>query len=83
MITFRFTATCGDERLPLEVRLDYRPGKQSQRARRVAVGELLAILGVDDAVVARAGDDQIRVETAKGVWVIGEARGVAEARGKV
>jgi hypothetical protein len=82
MITFRFTATCGEQSLPLEVRLQYRPGRQSQRARRVAVGELLGLLELDKASIEPAGDDQLKVTTAKGTWVIGEARGLAEGRGR-
>jgi hypothetical protein len=82
MITFQFTATCGDQSLPLEVRLEYRPGKQSQRARRIAVGELLAKLQVDSATVEASGADQLSVKTPHGVWIIGEARGLAEGRGR-
>ena len=82
MITFQFTATCGDQSMPLEVRLEYRPGKQSQRARRIAVGELLAKLQVDSATVEPSGSDQLRVKTSHGVWVIGEARGLVEGRGR-
>lgn len=82
MITFQFTATCGDQSMPLEVRLEYRPGKQSQRARRIAVGELLAKLQVDSATVEPSGADQLSVKTSHGVWIIGEARGLVEGRGR-
>lgn len=83
MITFRFTATCGEQSLPLEVSIEYRPGKQTQRARRVAVGKLLAVLEVDHASVDASGEDQIKVTTKKGTWVIGDARGLVEGRGRL
>lgn len=76
MIKFAFTARCGEDTIPLEVSIDYRPGRQSQRARRVAVGQLLAVLETDEATVDASGDEQVTVATPHGTWVIGEARGV-------
>lgn len=81
MLKFRFIARCGEETLPLEVSLEYRPGKQTQRARRVAVGELLAILEIDQATIDAAGEDLVKVTTANGLWVIAEGTGVGERRG--
>jgi hypothetical protein len=83
MTTFRFTATCGDQSLPLEVKVDFRPGKQSQRARRIAVGQLLGHLEMDHATVEPGGDAELKVHTPKGTWVIGEARGLVEGRGRL
>jgi hypothetical protein len=83
MTTFRFTATSGDQSLPLEVKVDFRPGRQSQRARRIAVGQLLGLLDTDHATVEPTGEDQLKVQTPKGTWVIGEARGLAEGRGRL
>ena len=80
MIKFRFTARSGDESVPLEVGIDYRPGKQAQRARRVAVGELLAILEIEQASVDASGEDQVVVTTENARWVIAEGRGVGEGR---
>ena len=83
MIKFQFTARCGDQSVPLEVSVEYRPGKQAQRARRVAVGELLAILEADEASIDATGTDQVTVITKDGHWVIAEGRGVGQGRGGV
>ncbi len=83
MPTFAFTAVCGEQSLPLEVKLDYRPGKQSQRARRIAVGHLLALLDTTQAAVDASSDELIKVSADGRVWVIGEARALAEGRGKL
>ena len=83
VITFRFTATCKEQSLPLEVKIQFRPGKLSRRARRVAVGELLGMLELDSASIEPAGEDQLKVTTEKGVWIIGEARGLVETRGRI
>ena len=80
---FKFVARCGEETLPLEVDLAYRPGKQSQRARRVAVGELLGLLEADKAFVDASSEEFVRVEIADQVWVIGEGGGIGERRGVV
>ena len=74
MITFRFVAICGEQKIPLEVKLPYKPGKQVQRARRYAVGELLAVLEIEVATVNAAGEDLVKVTTKDGIWVIGESR---------
>ena len=66
--------------MPLEVSIPFRPGKQSQRARRVAVGELLAALGVETATVDASGEDQVRITTPEGIWVIGEGGPLEERR---
>ena len=78
---FQFVARCGEETLPLEVNLDYRPGKQGQRARRVAVGELLALLSLEHATIDASGEDMIKISTDKGIWVIAEGGAVTERRG--
>jgi len=70
MIKFKFTATCGDQNLPLEANIEYKPGKQAQRARRVAVGELLALLEAEEASVDASEADQIVVTTRGETWVI-------------
>jgi hypothetical protein len=75
VIRFAFVARCGEETIPLEVAIDYRPGRQTQRARRVAVGQLLAVLEVDAATVDASGAEQVTVKTPRGTWVIGETRG--------
>ena len=80
---FRFIARCGEETLPLEVNTNYRPGKQAQRARRIAVGELLAHLEIDQATVDASSGEFVSVATVNGVWVIGEGGSVAEGRGVV
>jgi hypothetical protein len=82
VIQFNFIARCGDENLPLAVAVDYRPGKQAQRARRVAVGELLAVLGCETATVDASGDEQVSVTTPEGTWVIAQARGQNAQRGR-
>lgn len=83
MIKIGFTARCGEESLPLVVNIDYRPGKQMQRARRVAVGELLAALEADEASVDASGEDQVTVTTRGKTWVIAEGRSGGERRGTV
>ncbi len=82
MITFRFLARCGDETLPLEARIDYRPGRQAQRARRVAVGQLLAVLEADGAIVDASGEDQVVVSTGDRTWVIAEALGAGDGNAR-
>lgn len=80
---FAFIARSGEQTLPLEVELAYRPGKQTQRARRVAVGELLALLEAEHAEVQASGDDSIKVTLPDAVWIIAEGGGVSEVRGKI
>ena len=82
-VKFKFVARCGEETLPLEVDLDYRPGKQSQRARRVAVGELLGLLEADKAIVDASNEEFVSVEIAGQIWVIGEGGALASGRGVV
>ena len=67
---FKFKASCGEQSIPIEVKIDYRPGKQTQRARRVAVGDLLATLESDKASIDASGEDQIRVLIGDEIWVI-------------
>ena len=83
MIGFAFLARCGEESIQLEVNLDYQPGNQTQRARRVAVGELLARLGCESASIDASGNDMVKVETPEGVWVIGESYSPSQSRGKI
>ena len=80
---FEFIARCGEQTIRLEVSIDYQPGKQAQRARRVAVGQLLARLGAEHATVDASGEDMVQVTTADGVWVIGEGGGVGHRRGRI
>lgn len=80
---FAFMARSGEQTLPLEVELAYRPGKQTQRARRVAVGELLAILEAEQAEIDASGADSIKVTLPDAVWVIAEGSGVPVTRGKI
>ena len=83
MISFAFIARCGDQSLPLEVSLTYQPGKQAQRARRIAVGELLALLECESATIDASGTDSVKVLTPQGVWVIGESYSPKASRGKL
>ena len=80
---FAFIARSGEQTLPLEVELAYRPGKQAQRARRVAVGELLALLEAEQAEVDASGDESVQVTLPNGVWIIAEGGGVSVSRGKI
>ncbi len=80
---FAFIARSGEQTLPLEVDLAYRPGKQTQRARRVAVGELLALLEAEQAQVDASGEDSVKITLPDAVWVIGEGGGAAGVRGKI
>jgi|GEM_PF-2331064 len=83
MIKYAFIARCADEALPLEVAIDYKPGNQNQRARRVAVGQLLAILETESATIDASGSELVSVTTPNGTWVIAEASGGGAARGSV
>ncbi len=67
---FKFTARLGEQNLPLEVKIDYRPGKQAQRARRIAVGELLCVLEAETATIDATGSDQVQVRIGDDIWVI-------------
>jgi len=80
---FAFIARSGEQTLPLEVDLAYRPGKQTQRARRVAVGELLALLEAEQAQVDASGEDSVKITLPDAVWVIAEGGGAAVGRGKI
>lgn len=80
---FAFIARSGEQSLPLEVDLAYRPGKQTQRARRVAVGELLALLEVEQAQIDASGEDSVKVTLPDAVWVIAEGGGASGSRGKI
>ncbi len=72
MIKFEFIARSGAETMPLTVTMPFKPGKQSQRARRLAVGELLAALQAEQAIVQADGEEQVVVTVGKEIWVIGE-----------
>ena len=80
---FRFIARCQDQVITLDVSVPYKPGKQAQRARRVAVGELLAQLESQTASVDASGSDRIVVDSDAGVWVIGESIAATDSRGRV
>ena len=83
MIKFAFLARCDEQTIPLEVSLEYQPGNQTQRARRVAVGELLAKLEAEKADIDASGNDSVRVATEQGVWIIAESYSAAGSRGKI
>ena len=80
---FAFIARSGEQTLPLEVDLAYRPGKQTQRARRVAVGELLALLEAEQAQIDASGEDSVKITLPDAVWVIAEGGGASVTRGKI
>jgi len=80
---FQFIARCGEESLPLEVDIDYRPGKQAQRARRVAAGELLAALSIEEATIDASGEERVIVSTGNSLWVIAEGGSIGERRGVI
>lgn len=77
---FSFLARCGDQTLPLEVETPFKPGRQVQRARRLAVGELLAVLELEHATVDATGEDMVRITTDDGIWVIAEGGSVNPPR---
>lgn len=83
LVKFSFIARCGEDSMPLAVDLDYKPGKQNQRARRLAVGQLLAKLDAESANVDASGEDQVIVTTEKETWVIGEAGAAESKRGRL
>lgn len=81
MIKFQFIARCGGETMPLEVSMPYKPGKQGQRARRLAVGELLAALQAQAAEVQADGEERVVVKVDGAHWVIGEGGALSHSRG--
>ena len=84
MLKVSFIARCGEESLPITVEMPFKPGQQAQRARRLAVGHLLAALEVEQARVTAEGDDLVTVATPDGTWVIAEGRAVDDkGRGRV
>ena len=83
MIKFAFIARCDEQTIPLEVSLEYQPGNQTQRARRMAVGELLAKLEIEAAQIDASGSDMVKVQTESDVWVIGESYSATGGRGKI
>lgn len=83
LIKVQFVARCAEQNIPLEVTMEFRPGDSAQRARRLAVGELLAVLEIEHATVDASGDDLATVTTQDGTWVIAEGRAAGEQRGTV
>lgn len=83
MIKFAFLARCGDQTMPLEVSLEYQPGNQTQRARRMAVGDLMAKMDIDKAEVDASGTDMVTVTTDSETWVIGESYSGSGGRGNI
>ncbi len=83
MQKFEFTARCGEQSMPLEVSLEYKPGNQTQRARCLAVGQLLAQLQPDEALVKSFDDELVTVTIAGNIWAIAEGRGSPDRRGKL
>ena len=69
--------------IPLEVDLPYKPGKQAQRARRVAFGELLAIVEGLEARVDASGEERLVADIDGATWVIAEGGASPASRGKV
>ncbi len=67
---YKFIARCGDQAFPLEINIAYKPGKQAQRARRVAVGELLGLLGGEKIAIDASGEDMVQVNIDGEHWVI-------------
>ena len=80
---FQFVARSGENSIPIEVNVEYKPGKQIQRARRLAAGKLLADLEVEQATIDASGEDRVILTTDAGVWVIGEGGTIPEKRGVV
>lgn len=83
LIKFAFLARCEEQTIPLEVSLVYKPGNQTQRARRVAVGELLAQLELEQATIDASGTDLVKVQTDAGTWIIGESYSSTGTRGPI
>lgn len=80
---FHFIARCGEQTTPLSVSMPYAPGNQAPRARRIAVGELLAVLQCQHASIDASQDGVVTVTVGKEVWVIDEARAKPATRGPV
>ena len=83
MIKFQFIARCNEQVMPLEVSMPYQPGSQGQRARRLAVGELLVVLEAKNAEVNAEGEDRVMVVTQADTWVIGEGGAAGPGRGRI
>ncbi|MFT7652424.1 MAG: hypothetical protein ACI9ON_004408 [Limisphaerales bacterium] len=83
MIKFQFNARSSEQVILLEVSMPYRPGNQGQRARRLAVGELLAVLKATQAEVDAEGEDRVIVVTQGETWVIGEGGAAGQGRGRI
>ncbi len=81
MLKFEFIARCEGESIPLEVSLAYKPGNQTQRARRIAAGQLLAELAPSEALVKSIDEELVTVTIGQSIWVIGEGRGGPDRRG--
>ena len=80
---FQFIARCDEQMIPLEVDLPYKPGKQAQRARRVAFGQLLGLLDGIAAQVDASGEERLVADIDGQTWVIGEGGGAPVGHGKV
>ncbi len=83
MLKFEFTARCEEQSMPLAVSLEYKPGNQTQRARRLAAGQLLAELAPSEALVKSIDEELVTVTIGQSIWVIAEGRGGPDQRGKV
>ena len=83
MIKFHFSARSNEQVIGLEVSMPYQPGNQGQRARRLAVGELLAVLEATTAEVDAQGEDRVIVVTQGETWVIGEGGAAGHQRGRI
>lgn len=78
-----FVARSGEQAIPLSVEMPYQPGNHTQRARRLAVGELLARLEATTATVDAGDATRVVVTTEQGEWVIGESFADPPKRGLV
>ena len=83
MIKFVFIAHNGESGRELTVQLPFQPGNQTQRARRLAVGELLAQLESTRATVDASADDMVVVSIGSENWIIAESKGAGDSRGAI
>ena len=75
---YQFIARCEEQSLPIEVNVEFKPGRMNQFARRVAAGQLLAKLEIESATIDASGEDMVKITTPQGTWVIAEGGGVRD-----
>lgn len=61
--------------------MPYTPGNAAPRARRIAVGELLAALACEHASIDASQEGMVTVTIGQDIWVIDDARAKPAARG--